>query len=466
LIALAAVVAPLAAVVFCALSRTARSAAASASLAVIALAVYALVTQPAGLRLAWAAPLGSTFAVALDPAGAILLATCGAVSLAAVAASTRVGDRRAYFALHCVALASAATALVARDLAAFFVGWESLLLAIAVLIRGWGAGDKRGASLRLLVHGLIGSGLFLVALASIAVARGTLDIDALAARPIAPIGQLLPALLFLAAFLPALAVLPFHAWSPRVHEAAPAGIGMLVPGLLAVVAGYGTLRICLGLFPQGMTAAAPVLVALAAVGALYGAIVAARQDDMRRAVAFLAVSQQSVAALALFVATPTSLRAAILLLVANALAMCAALVAIDAIARRTSSFLLSRGGGLGATAPEISALTTLTTLAAIGVPGSAGFAALVLALAGTYERYPAAAAVASLALALDAIWAALLLRRALHGPPLITAARDADWRERLVLVPLLAALLAIGVAPRMITDRIADGALPAVEAAP
>ncbi len=404
--------------------------------------------------------------MALDPVGAILLATCGAVSLAAVATSRRVGDRRAYFALHCAALASAATALVARDLAVFFVGWESLLLAIAMLIRGWGVGDKRGASLRLLVHGLIGSGLFLVALASIAEARGTLDIDALAARPIAPNGQLLPAILFLAAFLPGLALFPFHAWSARVHAAAPAGIGALVPGLLAVVAGYGTLRICLGLFPQGMTAAAPPLVALATVGALYGAIVGARQDDMRRAIAFLAVSQQSLVALALFVATPTSLRAAVLLLVANALAMCAALVAVEAIARRTSSFLLSRGGGLGATAPEISALATLTTLAAIGVPGSAGFAALVLALAGAYERYPVAAAVASLGLVFGAACAALLLRRAIHGAPLISASRDADWRERLVLVPLLAALLAIGVAPRLITDRVADGALPAVEAGP
>jgi NADH-quinone oxidoreductase subunit M len=466
MIALAAVVAPLAAVSFCALSRTARSAAASAALAVIALAVDALVTEPAGLRLAWAAPLGSTFSVALDPVGAILLATCGAVSLACVAASPRVGDRRAYFALHCAALASAATTLVARDLAAFFVGWESLLLTVAVLIRGWGVGDTRGASLRLLVHGLIGSGLFLVALASIGEARGTLDIDALAARPIAPSGQLFPAILFLAAFLPALAVFPFHAWSPRVHAAAPAGIAALVPGLLAVVAGYGTLRICLGLFPQGMTTAAPVLIALATVGALYGAIVGARQDDMRRALAFLAVSQQSLVALALFVATPTSLRAAVLLLVANALAMCAAVVVIDAIARRTSSFLLSRGGGLAATAPEISALTTLATLAAIGVPGSAGFAALVLAFAGAFERYPAAAVVASFALVLQAVCAAVLVRRAIGGPPLVSATRDADWHERIVLVPLLAALLVLGVAPRVITDRIGDGSLPAVEAMP
>jgi NADH-quinone oxidoreductase subunit M len=139
---------------------------------------------------------------------------------------------------------------------------------------------------------------------------------------------------------------------------------------------------------------------------------------------------------------------------------------IDAIARRTSSFLLSRGGGLSATAPEISAFATLTALAAIGVPGSAGFAALVLALAGTYERYPVAAAVASLALVLSALWAALLLRRAVHGPPIVAAARDADWRERLVLVPLLVALIAIGVAPRVITDRIADGSLPAVQAGP
>jgi NADH-quinone oxidoreductase subunit M len=297
-------------------------------------------------------------------------------------------------------------------------------------------------------------------------ARGTLDIDALAARPIAASGQLLPAILLLAAFAPALALFPFHGWSPRAYAAAGPGVAMLVPGLLATAAGYGTLRICVGMFPQGMAAAAPVLVGLATVGALYGALLASRQDDMRRGLAFLAMSQQSLVALAIFAATPNSIRGAILLMIASAISMSAALVAVDALARRASSPLLSRSGGIESSAPRLAALATLASFAAIGVPGTAGFAASLLALAGIYERYPAATVVATVVLVLCAAWAATLGRRALHGPPLVRAARDVHARELAVIVPLLIVVLVLGVAPRLVLDRIGEGSVPAVMAAP
>ena len=466
MIALAVVGVPLVAMLACAVSRAARVAAVIACVAVGGLAISALVSAGAGLRYSYAAPLGSAFLVAIDPLSAILIILCATVSLAGVLSSGRVGDRRAYFALCCLALASACLVLVARDLGLFFIGWEMLLVSLAILVRHWGGPGRDEASIRLAVHGLAGSGLFLVALASIAVARGTLDIDALGARPIAASGQVLPALLFLAAFAPALAVFPLHGWSARVFVAAPPAVAALLPGLLATTACYGIVRVCIGLFPQGMAAAAPVLVAFAAVGAVYAALVGARQDDLRRLIAFAAISQQSLVALALLAGTTTAIRGAIVIVIANGLAAAAFMFVGAAIADRSSAFLLSRAGGIGATAPRLAAVGTIVALAATGVPGSASFAGAILAIAGTYERFPAAAVIAAAALVLQAACAAAFIRRAFDGPRLADASRDAGWRETAVVGVLLAAIFVIGFMPRLITDRIGDEVLPAVEVAP
>ncbi|MDQ2952259.1 MAG: hypothetical protein M3R54_08345, partial [Chloroflexota bacterium] len=294
MIATLAIALPLGIAVLCAVSRWSRALAMVGSAAVIALGLSAFVVPAASLRLVWAASLGASFSVAIDALSAVFVVLCGTVSLVGAAGSERVGDRRAYFAIWSAALACLCGVLVARDLALLFVFWESACLAVAVLVRLWGDQDRRGAALRFLAYHLPASGLFLVALASIGVARGTLDIDTLAARPLAPAGQLLPALLFLAAFAPALPVFPLHGWAPRLYAASSAPVTALAAAGLASVAAYGVIRVCLGLFSQGMSAAAPVLVALSAVGAVYGALLATRQDDARRVVAYAALSQQSL----------------------------------------------------------------------------------------------------------------------------------------------------------------------------
>ena len=461
MITLAAIVIPLIAAVACASARIARSAAAVSAAAVVGVGLYAFEMRPGGLRLLWAAPLGSSFSIGFDPVSAILASACAAVVLAAIASSRRTGDRRAYFALWSLALSSSCLVLAARDIALLFVGWEALVLCVALLVRGWGGEGRHDASLRLAVHGLVGSGLLLVALASIADARGTLDIDALAARPLAATAQLLPAMLFLAAFAPPLALFPFHLGVTRAYRAAPPVVAIALAGPFAASAGYAIVRVCVGLFPQGMSVAAPVLIALAVVGALYAAAIAVRQDDMRRGLAFVAMSQQNLAAAAVFVGTAASMRGAILILIANALAIAATLLAMSALARRTSSFLLSRAGGLRESAPRLAAVTTMAVLATIGVPGTAAFAGDILALSGAYERYPIATAAAAVAVALGAIWAATIVHRALDGPPLRPAPRDVRWSEALATIALVAAVVAVGVVPRAITDVITDDALPA-----
>lgn len=462
MIATAIVLVPLVAAAFCLIGRAARWSAVAASIVVSALGVWSLAAPAGAVRLLWATPLGASYAVDVDALSAIFVCILGVVSLVGAGASAHVADRRAYFALWCLALAGLCGVLVSRDLALFFFAWETTVIALAVLVRQWGGHERRAAAHAFLAYTLAGSGLFLVALASIAVARGTLDMDALASRPIAAAGQLLPALLFLAAFAPTLPLFPFHGWMFRVYATAPPAVTTLIGAGLGAAAAYGIVRCCLGLFPQGIASAAPVLVPLSAVGVLYGALLATRQDDLRRVIAYLALSEQSLVALAAFAATATSLRGAVIASLGDALVIAALLLMASWVARRSSSFLITRAGGIAASAPTLAGLGTVIMLAAVSAPGSAGFAGSMLALAGSYERYPAAAVIAAIAGLAFAAAGARIVRRVFHGPPLVTAG-DVHWREWVLVVPLLVLIVGLGIAPGVVLDRFGDGGLPATE---
>jgi NADH-quinone oxidoreductase subunit M len=412
----------------------------------------------------WAGPLSASYAVDVDGLSAVFLVLAGVLFAVGAAASSRVPHRRGYFALWCLLLAAVAGVFVARDLALFFVFWEAMLVPLGILMWQWGGADRRGATLRFLLYTMAGSALLLVAIVSIAVARGTLDIDALAARPFAAGAQLLPAMLFLAAFAVKLPLFPLHAWLPRAYAAAPVPVALVLSGIVAKTAVYAIVRICLELFPQGMATAAPVLVALAAVGTLYGAVLATRQDDLRRLIAFSSLSHLNLIGLALFAATATSLRGAVLASVSHGLVVAALFLLAAMLWRRTGSFALSRAGGLGASAPVFAALATIAVVAAIGVPGTSGFAGEILVLVGSYERYPAAAVTATAVVIVAAVYGLGAIRRAFHGAPLVAGA-DLGWRERALVVPLLVLVIVIGAAPRAVTDRIPDDALPSVERA-
>lgn len=466
MIASALVAVPLAAAILCAVpffSRIARLLAVIASLAVVGLAFAALVPGVStSANLAWADPLHAGYSVGADGLSAIFIALGGVLFAIGAAAASRVGHRRAYFALWCLLIAAVDGVFVARDLALFFVFWEAMLIPLAILMWQWGGTDRRGATLRFLLYTMTGSAFLLAAVVALAVGRGTLDLAELSAHPIAGTGQLLPAMLLLAAFAVKLPLFPFHAWLPRAYVAAPIPVALVLSGIVAKTAVYGIIRLCLGLFPEGMAVAAPVLVALAAVGTLYGALLATRQDDLRRFIAFSSLSHLNLIGVAVFAATATSLRGAVLASVSHGLVVASLFLLVAMLASRTSSFALSRAGGLAASTPVLAAFSTLAVVAAIGVPGTSGFVGEFTILAGTFERFPAAASIATLVVVVAAMYGLGMLRRAYHGPPLATGI-DLSWRERLLVIPLLVLVLVVGAAPRAITDRISDDALPSVE---
>ena len=350
------------------------------------------------------------------------------------ALSFRVRDGRRHLALLAVVAVSASGVLMSRHLIVVLACWQTMVLAVAmVLARG---DDRAGrAASRFAAVTLAGTFSAAVAIVALGAARGTFDLDALAARPVSAGGQALPALLLSLPFIIALPLFPLHGWAVRAHAAAPASAALLLSGIVGVAAIYGILRICMPLFPQGMATIAPALVALAAVGVLYASIVAARATDARRFIACAGLCLLDLAAVALFAGSPAGLRAAALVAVSHALVAPALLLLTSRDTWRSSR------------------LAWLGIATVVGVPGTSGFAAVSMALVAAWEPYPLAAVVAGTGIAILG-WAGLRLAASSRDDALRGLGDHGGRRAGLLAAPLLAASIAIGVAPSLVTDRV------------
>ena len=461
----------LAAAALCALpaGRFARAVAVLAGLLEGVLVVAQAVARgPGGIpteRFEWAGPLAH-YAVGADGFGLVLLALTGILFAAGAAASRRVAHPRGYFALWCLAQAAVSGVFIAQDLVLFFVFWEAMLIPVALLMWLWGGADARGATLRFLLYTMAGSALLLAGIVSLVVVRGTSELSALALRPLPEADQTLVALVFVAAFAVKLPLFPFHAWLPRAYVAAPPPVAAVLSGIVAKTAAYGVIHLCLPLFPAGMARLAPGLVALAAVGTLYGALLATRQHDTRRIIAFSSLSHLNLIGLGVFTATAAASQGALVASVSHGLVVVALFLLATLLAQRVGGWSLADAGGVAASAPVLSAFTTLAVVAAIGVPGTSGFAGEFLILAAAYARFPGAAVVAALVVVVAAVYGLRLIRHAFHGPARAQI-RDLGGADRLILAPLLALILLVGVVPTLVSDRVAGPpATPASAGAP
>ncbi|MDP9245839.1 MAG: NADH-quinone oxidoreductase subunit M [Chloroflexota bacterium] len=406
----------------------------------------------------WAAPLGAQLGLGGSGWTAALLMVSGVVFAAGAAASGDVQRPRAFFALWSLLQLAVAGVLVARDLILFIAFWQGVLVPLALLVWLWGGADRRRAAVRLVSHWLTADALLLTGVLALGVGARTFSLAELASYRLGEGSQVVLALLFLAAFAMRLPLFPFHTWLSRATVAAPIPVAILLVSVIPAIAVYGIATVCVPLFPHAMQVLGPYLMGLAAVGALYAAVLAFRQRDLRALLAYASVSQVGLVAIGAFGATSNGLQGALLGAVGHALAIAAVFVLAAALTRRSGTFGIA--GHALAAQPVLASLFVIALLATIGLPGTAGAAALILVLTSAFAGSPGIALLASLVAIGSAAYAARVIRSLLSAPAELRAA-DLGWRERAIVIALLTLVIALGIVPRAITG-FADRDVPAL----
>ncbi len=410
----------------------------------------------------WAKSLGISWYVGVDGIS-IFLVVLAALLFPIVLLGTRTRhDVRSYVGWMLLLEAACIGSFISLDLIMFFLFFELTLVPAYFIIAGFGYQQRAYAAVKFFLYTFLGSAFLLVGILTVAFLHQhqtgvlTFSLPALEHTHFSSATGILLFLAFTAAFAVKAPLFPFHTWSPDAYKEAPTGGSIILAAVLAKLGTYGILRFDLNLFPQASKTLAPLLLTLAVIGILYGAVVASAQRDMKRLIAYSSLAQVGFIALGTFAFTTQGLTGAVLLMVNHGIITAGLFLLVGWIYERRRTWQVTELKGLQKPAPILAAVFTVVMMASIGLPGLNGFVSEFLILAGTFltHRWWAVAATAGVVLsALYLLWA---YQQSFHGPTDEANAntRDLSWAERAVIAPLILLIVVLGVYPKPVLDRI------------
>jgi NAD(P)H-quinone oxidoreductase subunit 4 len=415
---------------------------------------------PADLHLAWLPKLGLELDLGLDGLSLpLVLLTALLTTLAILSAPADQSRPRLFYPLMLATNLGVVGALLARNALLFVLAFELVLIPTTLLVAIWGGPRRAGAAVRFLLYGAV-SGLSLLA-AVLAFgwfnANGfSFGYDELAAAAVSPRGQATILALLLLAFGLKLPVVPLHGWQPFTYGEAPTPVVMLLGGAVSKLGAYGLLRFGLGFLPDVWLAWSPWIAAAGAISAVYGALNAIAQKDIRRLMAYSSLGHMGLLVLALAAATPLSLQGAIAQCLAHGLIVALLFACVGLIERRTGTTMIPELSGLlnplrGL--PFTLGMLLLALMAAAGIPGLSGFPAELLVFEGSWTAFPRATLVSLIASGFTAVYAVRLFNRVGFGR-LDNDRADwisTTWSERIPALALTLLVIGAGLWPTALT---------------
>ncbi len=421
----------------------------------------------ASIDTAWIPSWGVRFTLGVDGIALVMvLLTTFIMPLSVLGSWTSIRTKvRSYYALLLILTTGMIGVFLARDLFLFYVMWEVMLVPMYFIIGIWGGERRIYASLKFFIYTMLPSLLMLVAIIYIGVhartARGTPDFSYDHILGITGVPERTALWLFAAFFL-AFAVkvpmFPFHTWLPDAHVEAPTAGSVILAGIMLKMGTFGFLRFALPLFPGAAMnpTIRMIILILAVIGIIYGALVAMVQPDFKKLVAYSSVSHLGFVMLGIFALTLQSVQGALLIMINHGISTGALFLLVGMIYERKHSRLIDAYGGIARVVPLFAAVLTFVSLSSIGLPGTNGFVGEFLVLIGSFKTYPVLTIVAATGVIFAAAYLLWALQRILFNPldkPENTLLPDLNKRELALLVPLIAVIIWLGVYPAPVLRR-------------
>ena len=416
----------------------------------------------------WIGTIGARYHVGVDGISLwLVLLTTLLMPIAILSSWTSIKKRQLSYYVFLLLLAGAMVGVfVSLDLLLFYLFFEASLVPMFFLIGIWGGERRIYAAVKFFIYTAVGSLLMLVGIIALYYIYNTFDyvtiLQAMANGNVAV--EQTAFWLFLAfafAFCIKVPLWPLHTWLPDAHTEAPTAGSVILAGVLLKMGTYGLLRFNLGLFPDMSRKFAPVMITLAIIGIIYGALVALVQPDVKRLVAYSSVSHMGFVVLGLFSFTELGMQGALYQMLNHGVSTGALFLFVGFIYERRHTRAIEEFGGLAHSMPWFSTLFVIATLSSIGLPFLNGFVGEFLILIGSWTSAAIEHAwIATMIAATGVIWAAVymlwMIQRVIFGEvtkPENASLSDLNAREIGLLVPLLLLMLFMGVYPRPFLDR-------------
>ncbi len=413
----------------------------------------------------WIPAWGVTYLVGVDGVSLLLvLLTTFIMPLVVLAAWDHEAGAKGFFASLLGLQAAMVGVFVALDLILFYVFFEVMLVPMYALIGIWGGANRRYAAVKFFLYTLVGGLLMLVAILYLYFAAGAQSFayEAILGVELSTTEQTWLFLAFFAAFAIKVPLFPVHTWLPDAHTEAPTVGSVILAAVLLKIGGYGFLRFSLPYFPEASTTLAPPILVLAIVGILYGALVAMMQSDIKKLVAYSSVAHLGFVVLGIFALDVTASAGAVVQMVNHGITTGALFLLIGFMYDRTHSRVIADYSGLMKATPVFGGLFLVTAMSSVALPGLNGFVGEFPILLGTFQTYPWAAIAAVFGVILAALYLLWAYQRMFHGPieGRAEGMTDLNAREIGVMAPLVILMVAIGLYPQPLYERVT----PTVEA--
>ncbi|WP_294391742.1 NADH-quinone oxidoreductase subunit M [uncultured Sphingomonas sp.] len=338
----------------------------------------------------------------------------------------------------------------AQDLFLFYIMFEAGLIPMYLIIGIWGGADRIYASYKFFLYTLLGSVLMLIAMLWMANFAGTTSIPVLMQTNFPPQAQTWLFLAFFASFAVKMPMWPVHTWLPDAHVQAPTAGSVILAGVLLKMGGYGFIRFSLPMFPEASAQLFWLVAGLSSVAIVYTSLVALVQEDMKKLIAYSSVAHMAFVTFGLFAFNRQGLEGAMLVMLSHGLVSGALFLCVGVVYDRLHTREIGRYGGVANNMPRYAVLFLLFTMASVGLPGTSGFVGEFLSMMGIYGASTWAAFMATTGIILGAAYMLYLYRRVAQGlldKADVAAMPDLSARELVLLVPLAAVVMWMGVYP-------------------
>ena len=415
----------------------------------------------------WIGSIGARYHVGVDGISLwLVLLTTLLMPVAVLSSWTSIRKRQlSYYAFLLILESAMIGVFVSLDLLLFYLFFEASLVPMFFLIGIWGGERRIYAAVKFFIYTAVGSLLMLVGIITLYFLFRTFDyptlVQVMTASPLTERAEFWLFLVFALAFCIKVPMFPLHTWLPDAHTEAPTAGSVILAGVLLKMGTYGLLRFNLGLFPSQAREWAWLMITLAVIGIIYGALVAMVQPDVKRLVAYSSVSHMGFVVLGIFSFTELGMQGALYQMLNHGVSTGALFLFVGFIYERRHTRMISEFGGLAKPMPWFSTLFVFASLSSIGLPFLNGFVGEFLILIGTWtSRAVRLPWIATMLAATGVIWAAVymlwMLQRVVFGKitnPENAELSDLNNRELGLLLPLLVLMLFMGVYPRVFLDR-------------
>ena len=343
----------------------------------------------------------------------------------------------------------------ALDLVLFYLFFEGGLIPMFLIIGIWGGKNRVYAAYKFFLYTLLGSVLMLAAILAMIGIAGTSSIPTLMTYHFSAAIQPWLWLAFFASFAVKMPMWPVHTWLPDAHVEAPTAGSVILAGILLKMGGYGFMRFSLPMFPDASHAFAPLVFGLSVIAVIYTSLVAFRQTDIKKLIAYSSVAHMGFVTMGIFSGNAQGEQGAIYQMISHGVISGALFLCVGVVYDRMHTREIAFYGGLVNRMPWYAAVFMLFTMGNVGLPGTSGFVGEILTMTGAYGASTWTALFAATGVILSAVYALTLYRRVVFGEitnPALATISDLDWREVAIFAPLIASTLILGLQPSLIFD--------------